>query len=63
LLNLDQTANREKTFPLEWLNEEKNFVSQEFIDYALPLIQGSTFLPFEDGLPKFAKLKKVKARK
>ncbi|MFO7636087.1 MAG: 6-phosphofructokinase [Clostridia bacterium] len=63
LLNLDQTANREKTFPLEWLNEEKNFVGQEFIDYALPLIQGSTFLPFEDGLPKFAKLKKFKARK
>jgi 6-phosphofructokinase 1 len=38
-------------------------VTQEFIDYALPLIQGETPLPKEDGLPRFAKLKKVLARK
>ena len=45
------------------MNEEKNFLKQEFIDYALPLIQGDPGLPFEDGLPKFAKLKKVLVKK
>ena len=63
LVALSDAANTEKTVPLEWLNEDKNFLKQEFIDYALPLIQGDSGLPFEEGLPKFAKLKKVLVKK
>ena len=63
LVSLADAANTEKTVPLDWLNDEKNFLKQEFIDYALPLIQGDSELPFEDGLPKFAKLKKVLVKK
>ena len=37
-------------------------MTQEFIDYALPLIQGETKLQKENGLPRFAKLKKVLAK-
>ena len=33
-----------------------------FIDYALPLIQGETRMRKENGLPRFAKLKKVLAK-
>ena len=52
-------ANFEKKVPLEWINEAGNDVTQEFIDYALPLIQGETPMEKENGLPRFARLKKV----
>ncbi len=63
LVNLSLSANTEKTVPAEWINEEGNFVTNEFIEYALPLIQGDSHPPYVDGLPKFAKLKKVQAGK
>lgn len=59
-VNLSKAANTEKTIPLEWLNENKTGLTQEYIDYALPLIQGDMKAPLEDGLPRFAKLKKIK---
>ena len=59
LLNLTDVANYEKKVPLEWINDEHNGIKHEFIDYALPLIQGETQLPKVDSLPRFAKLKKV----
>ena len=61
LLNLTDVANYEKKVPLEWINDAHNGVKHEFIDYALPLIQGETKLPKVDSLPRFAKLKKVLA--
>ena len=61
LLNLTDVANYEKKVPLEWINDEHNGIKHEFIDYALPLIQGETQLPKVDSLPRFAKLKKVLA--
>lgn len=63
LLPLSSVANTEKKVPREWINEEGNFVTKEFIDYALPLIQGESRPPIENGLPRFAKLKKVLATK
>ncbi len=63
LIPLDDVANAEKKIPEEWITPDGVGVTQEFIDYALPLIQGETPLPKEDGLPRFAKLKKVLARK
>jgi 6-phosphofructokinase len=38
LIPLDQVANVEKKFPLEWTNSEGNGIGQEFIDYCMPLI-------------------------
>lgn len=61
LFDLDIVANTEKKVPLEWFNETKDGMNQEFYDYALPLIQGETKLCKEDGLPRFVHLKKVKA--
>ena len=56
---LDIVANFEKKVPREWINEAGNGVTQEFIDYVLPLIQGEANPPKENGLPRFARLKKV----
>ncbi len=61
LFDLAVVANAEKKLPPEWINETGDGIKQGFIDYALPLIQGQTELPFEDGLPRFVKLKKVRA--
>lgn len=59
LVNLSTAANSEKKVPREWINKEGNGLTKAFIDYALPLIQGESTPPLEDGLPRFAKLKKV----
>ncbi len=61
LLDLTAVANYEKKVPVEWINAEGNGVTQAFIDYCLPLIQGEPDLPKEDSLPRFARLKKVLA--
>ena len=62
LLPLAQVANFEKKVPLEWINAERNGVTKDFIDYALPLIQGTPERPTECALPRYAKLKKVLAQ-
>ena len=56
---LDIVATFEKKVPRAWINEAGNGVTQEFIDYVLPLIQGETDAPKENALPRFARLKKV----
>ena len=62
LMDLTDVANTEKKVPLEWINREGNNVNKEFIDYALPLIQGTPDRPLENGLPRFARLKKIQAK-
>ena len=57
---LSVCANEEKKVPREWINETGTYVTQEFIDYALPLIQGENTRVIENGLPRFAKLRKIK---
>ena len=61
LLPLSEVANTEKKVPRDWINEEGNGVTQAFVDYALPLIEGENVGPKQSGLPRFAKLKKIKA--
>ena len=60
LMDIEMAANTEKTVPLSWIKPDNSGMTQEFIDYALPLIQGDCKAPLEDGLPRFAKLKKVR---
>ena len=62
LFGLSDVANFEKKFPREWINASGNNVTADFANYCLPLIQGETKLEKEDGLPRFARLKKVFAK-
>ncbi len=62
LVPLMEVANVEKKIPREWINEDGTGVNHQFIEYALPLIQGEPDLPKQDSLPRFAKLKKVLAK-
>ena len=58
---LSVCANAEKKIPEEWITEDGNYVTKDFIDYTLPLIQGENNRKLENSLPRFAKLKKIKA--
>lgn len=63
LIPLTEAANTEQKVPLEWILPNGEGLTQEFVDYALPLIQGDGGVVYENGLPRFAKLKKVRAPK
>ena len=62
LVDLAEVANAEKKVPDAWINAEGNGLLPPFIDYALPLIQGDPERPLENGLPRFVKLKKIRAQ-
>ncbi len=59
LMNLTDVANTEKKLPVEWINDEHNGIKREFVEYALPLIQGEPERPLQSSLPRFVNLKKV----
>ena len=63
MMDVELAANTEKTVPLTWIKPNGTGLTNDFIEYALPLIQGDSKAPLEDGLPRFAKLKKVYGRK
>jgi len=62
LFELSDVANFEKKFPREWITPDGNHVTKDFVDYALPLIQGETKMVKENGLPRFCELKRVFAK-
>lgn len=53
-VNVNDVCNLEKMIPQQWINEAGNDVTDDFIRYALPLIQGDVKLPKENGLSYFA---------
>lgn len=61
LMDIAMAANTEKKVPMKWIKDDDTGLTEEFIEYALPLIQGESKSPLEDGLPRFARLKKVRA--
>ena len=53
-VDVNEVCNKEKCVPLYWITDNNTNISQEFINYALPLIQGSVDIPKKNGLPYFA---------
>ena len=47
-----------KKLPAEWVNEDGVSLNFQFFRYATPLIQGEVTVPFDNGLPAYAKLHK-----
>lgn len=54
----ERIANKVKYFPKEWVNEAGNNVTDDAINYVLPLIQGEINTVTENGLPKHFIIKK-----
>ena len=54
--DIHKIANVEKMVPREWINEKGNGVTEDFIRYARPLIQGEFAPIVVDGLPVHLRL-------
>ncbi len=63
LVPLSEIANGVKHLPKEWINEDGISMNFQFHRYALPLIQGEVPVPFENGLPAFVRLDKIRVDK
>ena len=55
--NVQRIANAVRTVPANYINEKGNFVTDECIDYLLPLVAGEKKLRFNNGTPVFFKFK------
>ena len=53
LEDVNEICNKEKTVPVEWITKDGSDLSDDFISYALPLIQGSPVIPYKDGIPAY----------
>ena len=56
IYDVHKIANVEKKVPREWINEEGNYVTPEFISYVRPLIQAELTPMMVDGLPRHLRL-------
>ena len=54
--DIHKIVNVEKMVPREWINEKGNGVTEEFVQYARPLIQGEFAPIMVDGLPMHLRL-------
>ncbi|MEP5174558.1 6-phosphofructokinase [Marinobacter alexandrii] len=54
---LSEVANQEKKMPIHYITDDGFGITQDCRDYLQPLIEGESFPPFENGLPRVAKLK------
>ncbi|MFT4104747.1 MAG: 6-phosphofructokinase [Lacrimispora sp.] len=52
LKDVHKIANDEKLVPRNWVNEEGNYVTDAFINYVRPLIQGDVSPVMVDGIPR-----------
>ncbi len=50
LVDIKEVANYEKKVPVEWINEQRTDMTQEFLSYARPLIQAELTPIFINGL-------------
>ena len=50
--DVHKIANDEKIVPREWVNKEGTYVTDEFVTYVRPLIQGDVAPVMVDGIPR-----------
>jgi len=60
---LSDVANVEKTMPRSFISADGFGITQAARDYFAPLIQGEDYPPYRNGLPQYARLKKVLVEK
>jgi len=63
LAPLAEIANGIKKLPREWINEDLVSMNFQFLRYAQPLIQGEVAVPYDNGVPTYARLDKVRVEK
>ncbi|MCI5595272.1 MAG: 6-phosphofructokinase [Lachnospiraceae bacterium] len=53
LEDVNEICNKEKTVPVNWITKDGSDLSDDFLAYALPLIQGSPKIPYKNGIPAY----------
>jgi len=56
--DVNKIANVVKKVPDNYINDEGNYVTEEFIKYVKPLVEGEIIPEYENGVPKFLVLDK-----
>ncbi|MFC4259413.1 6-phosphofructokinase [Marinobacter lacisalsi] len=54
---LSEVANQEKKMPIHFISDDGFGITDDCREYLQPLIEGEAFPPFENGIPKVARLK------
>ncbi len=61
---LTDVANSERALPKEWISENRRDVTDDFVQYAKPLIGDNWVdIPLEGGIQRFANFQKIFAEK
>ena len=60
--DVHKIANDEKVVPREWVNKEGTYVTDEFVTYVRPLIQGDVSPVMVDGIPTLKQTKIKESR-
>ena len=55
---LSEVVGNLKKLPKEWVNEDGVSLNFQFFRYATPLIQGEVTVPYDNGMPAYARLTK-----
>jgi 6-phosphofructokinase len=58
-VSLNEVANVEKFMPRDFITEDGFGITQAAREYFAPLIQGEDYPPYVNGLPQYARLRKV----
>lgn len=58
LVSLNKVSSGIKTVPKHWIDEENCWITQDAINYILPLIQGEAKPIFKNGLPEYIRFYK-----
>ena len=56
---LEEVANVEKKMPREYIDEDGYGITDDCRRYLSPLIQGEDYPPYENGLPRYVRLRNV----
>ena len=60
---LSEVVGNLKKLPKEWVNEDGVSLNFQFFRYATPLIQGEVTVPYDNGMPAYARLAKESVSK
>ena len=61
--NLSAVANKEKKMPRNYITGDGFHITEAAKKYFTPLIQGEDYPPYRNGLPQYARLKKILEKK
>ncbi|MFW5882931.1 MAG: diphosphate--fructose-6-phosphate 1-phosphotransferase [Verrucomicrobiota bacterium] len=63
LADLAELAQKIKSVPENWINEDGFSMTFQFYKYCLPLIQGEVELPYDNGSPRFIELNRARVQR